>query len=56
MDVYSVVDDVEYAYVNFLMVREGAVIQSYTLEIKKKLEVTQISTFLKKIIFCRFKI
>ncbi|KRO59335.1 MAG: excinuclease ABC subunit C [Cryomorphaceae bacterium BACL7 MAG-120910-bin2] len=40
VDVYSVVDDVEYAYVNFLMVREGAVIQSYTLEIKKKLEET----------------
>lgn len=38
VDVYSVIDDVEYGYVNFLMVREGAVLQSYTLELKKKME------------------
>jgi len=40
VDVYSVIDDVEYGYVNFLMVREGAVLQSYTLELKKKMEET----------------
>ena len=40
LDVYSVVDDVEFGYVNFLMVREGAVLQSYTLELKKKMEET----------------
>jgi excinuclease ABC subunit C len=40
LDVYSVVDDVEFGYVNFLMVREGAVLQSFTMELKKKMEET----------------
>ena len=37
VDVFSIVSDEQYAYVNFLKVASGAIIQSYTLEMKKKL-------------------
>ena len=38
IDVYSVSMDAEFGYVNYLQVIEGAIVQSYTVEIKKKLE------------------
>jgi excinuclease ABC subunit C len=38
IDVYSVSTDAEFGYVNYLQVIEGAIVQSYTVEIKKKLE------------------
>ena len=34
---FSIVSDEQYAYVNFIKVASGAIIQSYTLEMKKKL-------------------
>ena len=37
VDVFSIVSDEQYAYVNFFKVASGAIIQSYTLEMKKKL-------------------
>lgn len=37
VDVFSIISDEEYAYVNYLMVIEGAIIQGQTVEIKKKL-------------------
>lgn len=37
-DVYSILDDTDAAYVNFLKVVDGCIIQSHTLEIKKKLD------------------
>ena len=37
VDVFSIVSDEQYAYVNFLKVVSGAIIQSHTLELKKKL-------------------
>ena len=40
LDVYSVVLDAEFAYVNFLKIIDGAVVQSHTVEIKRKLEET----------------
>lgn len=40
LDVFSIVQNDEYAYVNFLRVIEGAVIQSYTLEMARKLDET----------------
>ncbi len=40
LDVYSVLVDAEYAYVNFLKIIDGAVVQSHTVEIKRKLEET----------------
>lgn len=40
VDVYSIVSDVSYAYVNFLQISFGSIIRSHTLEIKKKLDET----------------
>lgn len=40
VDVFSIVSDKEYAYVNFFKVASGAIIQSHSLELKKKLEET----------------
>lgn len=37
-DVFSLVDDVQSAWVNFMKVVNGAVVQSQTVELKKKLE------------------
>ncbi|MDO5105403.1 excinuclease ABC subunit UvrC [Capnocytophaga sp.] len=38
VDVFSIVSDEEYGYVNFLQVAYGAVVRAHTIEIKKKLE------------------
>jgi excinuclease ABC subunit C len=38
VDVFSIVSDETYAYVNFLQLSYGSIIRSHTLEIKKKLE------------------
>lgn len=38
VDVFSIFSDAEFAYVNFLKIMDGAVLQSHTLELKKKLE------------------
>jgi excinuclease ABC subunit C len=40
VDVFSILDSEEAAYVNFLKVDHGAIIQAYTVEIRKKLEET----------------
>lgn len=40
VDVFSIVSDESYGYVNFLQISFGAIIRSHTLEIKKKLEET----------------
>jgi len=40
VDVFSVVSDETYAYVNYLQISFGSIIRSHTLEIKKKLEET----------------
>ena len=37
VDVFSIVSDEKYAYVNFFKVASGAIIQSHSLELKKKL-------------------
>lgn len=37
VDVFSILSDDEFAYVNFLKISNGAIIQSHTAEIKKKL-------------------
>ena len=37
VDVFSIVSDDNYGYVNFLQVSYGAIVRSYTLEIRKKL-------------------
>jgi excinuclease ABC subunit C len=38
VDVYSIISDDAYAYVNFLQLSYGSIIRSHTMEIKKKLE------------------
>lgn len=38
VDVFSIVSDESYGYVNFLQLSYGAIIRSHTLEIKKKLD------------------
>ncbi|MGY8922384.1 MAG: excinuclease ABC subunit UvrC [Flavobacteriales bacterium] len=40
VDVFSIVSDESYGYVNFIQVSHGAIIRSHTLEIKKKLDET----------------
>ncbi len=40
VDVFSIVSDESYGYVNFLQISFGSIIRSHTLEIKKKLEET----------------
>ncbi|WP_053976864.1 excinuclease ABC subunit UvrC [Mangrovimonas xylaniphaga] len=40
VDVFSIVSDEGYGYVNFLQLSYGSIIRSHTLEIKKKLEET----------------
>jgi len=41
VDVFSIIDDKNRAYVNYLKVIKGAVIQSHTVEIRKKLDETK---------------
>jgi excinuclease ABC subunit C len=38
VDVFSIISDEDYAYVNFLQLSFGSIIRSHTLEIKKKLD------------------
>jgi excinuclease ABC subunit C len=40
IDVFSIISDETMAYVNFLQIAHGAIIRSYTLELKKKLDET----------------
>ena len=40
IDVFSIVSDETMAYVNFLQISHGAIIRSFTLELKKKLDET----------------
>ncbi len=40
VDVFSIVSDNKYGYVNYLKVINGAIIQGHTIELKKKLEET----------------
>lgn len=47
VDVYSIVDEENYAIVNYLKITKGAVIQAHTVEIKKRLDESsrEILTF-----------
>jgi len=40
VDVFSIVTDESFAYINFLQISYGSIIRSHTLELKKKLEET----------------
>ncbi len=41
VDVFSIIEDSNYAYVNFLKVSNGAIIQAHSVELQKKLEETK---------------
>jgi excinuclease ABC subunit C len=41
IDVYSIDEDDKYAYVNFLRVMNGAIIQVYTMEMRKRMDETK---------------
>jgi|APSaa5957512622_1039677.scaffolds.fasta_scaffold00322_16 excinuclease ABC subunit C len=41
VDVFSIVEKENYAYVNFLKVLNGSIIQAHTIELKKKLDETE---------------
>jgi excinuclease ABC subunit C len=40
VDIFSIISDESYSYVNFFKIINGAIIQSHTVEIKKKLDET----------------
>ncbi len=42
VDVFSIISDESHAYVNFLQLSHGSIIRSHTLEIKKKLDETDV--------------
>ena len=43
VDVFSIISDESFGYVNFLKIANGAIIQSHTIEIKKKLEESDLT-------------
>ena len=56
VDVYSIEEDEKFAFVNYLKVIKGAIIQTFTLEIKKVLEETPEELLLSGIVEIRQKI
>jgi len=56
VDVFSIDQNKKYAYINFLKVVNGAIIQTYTLEIKKSMDETAEDLLLAGIVDIRLKI
>ncbi len=55
IDVFSFLDDDKYMYINYFKIIDGAILQSYTTEIKKKLNEDVKTIFIQAIIFIRDK-
>lgn len=53
VDVYSIISDESYAYINFFNLANGAIIRSHTTEIKKKLDESDSEILEKAIIELR---
>ena len=47
VDVFSLVQDEDFVFVNFLRVKSGAIVQGYTLELKKGIESEDLDDLLK---------
>jgi len=56
VDVYSIEEDEKFAFINYLKIIKGAIIQTFTLEIKKGLDETTEELLLAGIIEIRQKI
>jgi excinuclease ABC subunit C len=56
VDIYSILDDENSAYVNFLKVVNGAIIQAHTIELKKRIEESKEDLLLTAITEIRQKI
>lgn len=56
VDVFSIEEDTKFAYINYLKVIKGAIIQTFTLEIKKVLNETTEELLLSGIVEIRQKI
>lgn len=53
VDVFSIISDEGYGYVNFLQISHGAIIRSHTMEIKKKLDESDKELLLLAIVELR---
>ncbi len=53
MDVFAIVSDINSAYVNYIKVQNGAVIQAHNLELKKKIEESEDDLLLMAIVEIR---
>ena len=56
VDVFTIEEDSKFAYINYLRVIQGAIIQTYTLEIKKGIDETTEDLLLAGIVDIRDKI
>jgi len=56
VDVFTIDEDIKFAYINYLKVIKGAIIQTFTLEIKKVLNETTEELLLSGIVEIRQKI
>ena len=55
IDVFSFIDDEKYLYVNYFKIIDGAILQSYTMEVKKALEEDVQTIFVQTLVFIRNK-
>jgi excinuclease ABC subunit C len=55
IDVFSIIDDDKYAYINYFKIIDGAILQSYTMEAKKALDEDLESIFIHSILYIREK-
>lgn len=55
VDVFSVIEDEKYMYVNYFKIIDGAILQSYTIEAKKTMEEDLKDLFVQAILFIRDK-
>ncbi len=55
VDVFSVIEDEKYVYVNYFKMIDGAILQSYTMEAKKGLDEDLETVFIHSILYIRDK-